>query len=81
MRTKEEIDFVNSLMILAQECNREITKGLIERYVVKAHEAGIKEATGVVNFILENRRSRDPFPTPREIIDKMNQANGIIARP
>ena len=65
----ERTEFAKSLYLLARECGKELNDDLMALYSRALEPMGYDEASHAVRFILMSRRSNEPFPTPREIMD------------
>jgi hypothetical protein len=80
-------DFVQMLAVLAQSCEFELTEPLIAIYDQALEKNGYDKVCLAIKSIVINRRTRDPFPSIREIqeivtpsLETKDQANDAAAR-
>lgn len=62
-------EFAKALFLLAKECGKELSDDLVDVYAAALAPMGFDNATMAIKFVLINRRSNEPFPTPRELMD------------
>lgn len=66
METRER--FVRALVFLAKECGKELLEPHFALYCRAFASAGLERGVSAIEHILLNRRERDPFPSPKELL-------------
>jgi hypothetical protein len=79
----KRVDFVEMLVLVAQSCNFDLSEQLIAIYDQALAKNGYPKLCAALKHILINRRTRDPFPSIREVqeivaptLATKDQANG-----
>lgn len=67
-------DFVQALVLVAQSCQFELSESLIAIYDQTLQRHGYPKLCWALKTILVNRRTRDPFPSIREIQETIEPA-------
>jgi hypothetical protein len=63
----KRVDFVEMLVLVAQSCNFDLSEQLIAIYDQALAKNGYPKLCAALKHILINRRTRDPFPSIREV--------------
>jgi len=63
--------FLKNLVGLAQICNQQLSEPTIEMYEQILGSYGWEQVNRTLTKIFEERKARDPFPSPRDIKDLM----------
>lgn len=68
-------EFLKGLVVLAEVCNQALSEDTLALYDHSLRGLGYPALCGALNQVLQNRRSRDPFPSLKEIRDIIQPPN------